>query len=154
VVLSGLAAGIDRAAHEAAIREGGRTIAVIGTGLDEAYPREHAALQERVYRDHLLVSPFAPGSRTARWHFPARNRVMAQLAEATVLVEATEESGTRHQIEECLKLGRVVYARHALVEELSWLQSAAESAVVEWADARELLQRLARGDQPNGQAIA
>jgi DNA processing protein len=142
VILSGLAAGIDRAAHEGAIRAGGRTIAVIGTSLDQAYPPQHAALQERVYREHLLVSPFATGSRTARWHFPARNRVMARLSLATVLVDATEASGTRHQVEECVKLGRVVYARSALVETLGWLRGAREGAVVGWTDARELGLRL------------
>ncbi len=141
VVLSGLAAGIDRAAHEGALRAGGRTIAVIGTGLDEAYPREHAALQERVWREHLLVSPFAAGTRTARWHFPARNRVMARLSVATVLVEAEEGSGTRHQVAECLALGRVVLAQRGLAGRVSWLGD----GVTWWADAGEVVERLRAG---------
>jgi DNA processing protein len=142
VVVSGLAAGSDAAAHEAAMLAGGRTIAVLGTPLDRVYPVQHTALQGRIQRDHLLVSPFPRGTRTARWHFPARNRVMARLSLATVLVDATEESGTRHQVEECVKLGRVVYARSPLVESLSWLRGAREGAVVSWVDARELGQRL------------
>ncbi len=154
VVLSGLAAGIDAAAHRAALGAGGRTLAVIGTSLDQVYPAQHAALQERVYREHLLVSPFAAGSKTARWHFPARNRVMARLAVATVLVEATEESGTRHQVAECLALGRTVFARHGLVDTLSWLRGVRAGAVVEWGDAADLGARVAAGDNRDARAIA
>ena len=142
VVVSGLAAGIDRAAHDGALRAGGRTIAVIGTSLDQVYPREHARLQERVYRDHLLVSPFEAGSRTARWHFPARNRVMARLSVATVLVEAAEESGTRHQVAECLALGKTVYARTGLVERVSWLRGQGAEGVVGWGEAGEVVRGL------------
>jgi DNA processing protein len=96
--------------------------------------------------EHLLVSPFAAGSKLARWHFPARNRVMARLARATVLVEATEESGTRHQVEACLALGRTVYARRGLVAVLSWLRGAPGQGVVEWATAGELGERVAGED--------
>ena len=84
VIVSGLAAGIDAAAHEAAMLAGGRTIAVLGTPLDRVYPAQHAALQGRIQREHLLVSPFPLRTRTARWHFPARNRIMARLSLATV----------------------------------------------------------------------
>jgi DNA processing protein len=140
VVVSGLAAGVDAAAHEAAIGAGGRTIAVIGTSLDEVYPREHARLQERVFRDHLLVSPFASGTRTARWHFPARNRLMARLARATVLVEAEETSGTRHQVEACVALGRLVYARRPLAEQLTWLRGV--PGVAGWENATDLCDAL------------
>src|ERR1700733_7802554 len=73
VVLSGLAAGIDATAHEAAMLEGGRTIAVIGTSLDETYPRHHASLQARIANEHLVVSPFESGTPMAPWHFPKRN---------------------------------------------------------------------------------
>jgi DNA processing protein len=142
VIVSGLAAGIDHAAHDGALRAGGRTIAVIGTSLEQVYPREHARLQERVYRDHLLVSPFEAGSRTARWHFPARNRVMARLSVATVLVEASEESGTRHQVAECLELGRPVYARRGLLEAVSWLRGHDGGSVVQWGDASDVVRGL------------
>ena len=93
VVMSGLALGIDEAAHRAAIHYGGRTIAVIGTPLERAYPRENADLQQMIYRDHLLLSPFPPGMRTFPSHFPERNRVMARLARATVIIEASDTSG-------------------------------------------------------------
>jgi DNA processing protein len=153
VVISGLAAGIDAAAHMGAIGAGGRTIAVIGTSLGAVYPVQHAALQEQVYREHLIVSPFADGSKTARWHFPARNRVMARLAQATVLVEAAEASGTRHQVAECLALGRTVYARRGLVAELSWLRTAPAARVVEWEDAAELGELVA-GENPERRQVS
>ncbi len=123
VIVSGLASGIDATAHETAIREGGRTIAVIGTSLDEAYPRHHAALQEEIARDHLVVSPFESGTPTARWHFPARNRIMARLARAMVLIEATETSGTRHQVQACIALGKPVLVHGRVVDArpVAWL---------------------------------
>ena len=133
VIVSGLATGIDSAAHEGAVSSRGYTIAVIGTGLDRAYPAENARLQECIYRDHLLVSPFAAGSQTAPWHFPARNRVIAQLSSAVVLVEADEKSGTRHVIEECARLGRPVFVRSDLLPRLSWLPRAeARTTVTPW----------------------
>jgi DNA processing protein len=120
VVISGLAAGIDAVAHEAAMTAGGRTIAVIGTSLDTAYPKDHAALQARIAEEHLVVSPFESGSA---WHFPKRNRLMAQLSQATVLIEASATSGTRHQVSACAALGRPVFAPAHLVEQLDWLQT-------------------------------
>ena len=125
VVLSGLAAGIDATAHEAAMLEGGRTIAVIGTSLDEAYPRHHASLQERIAMEHLVVSPFESGTPMAPWHFPKRNRLMARLARGMVLIEACATSGTRHQVTECLSLGRPVFVHAALLEAgIEWLNGA------------------------------
>jgi DNA processing protein len=125
VVLSGLAAGIDATAHEATMLEGGRTIAVIGTSLDEAYPRHHASLQERIATEHLVVSPFEYGTPMAPWHFPRRNRLMARLARAMVLVEAGATSGTRHQVTECLSLGKPVFVHASLLEAgIEWLVAA------------------------------
>jgi DNA processing protein len=121
-VVSGLAAGIDVVAHEAAMHAGGRTLAVIGTSLADAYPRQHAALQARIAREHLVVSPFAVGTPMARWHFPRRNALMAQIAAATVLVEASATSGTRHQIEACIAFGRPVLAHASLLGRgIDWL---------------------------------
>jgi DNA processing protein len=114
VVVSGLALGVDAAAHAGAMNAGGHTIAVIGTALDRAYPSAHARLQEVIYRDHLLVSPFAPGTPTTRGHFPARNRVMARIADAIVLVEAGEKSGTVHALREAVRLGRPVLVSERL----------------------------------------
>jgi DNA processing protein len=143
VVISGLAAGVDSAAHHAAIRVGGRTIAVIGTSLEVAYPSSNASLQERIAQDHLLVSPFTRGTVTAPWHFPVRDRVIARLALATVLVEADEKSGTRYVVQECIRQGKVVFARSGLLERLTWLRRAAcRGEVVEWDGPKEVLGRL------------
>lgn len=114
VVVSGLAEGIDTVAHEGAIAAGGRTIAVLGTSLDEFFPARNRALQERIMREHLAVSQFAPGAPSQRGNFPMRNRTMALLSDATVVVEAGEKSGSRHAGWEALRLGRPLF----LVEEL------------------------------------
>ena len=94
VIVSGLARGIDTAAHVSVIEHGGFTAAVIGTPLDKAYPAENAELQETIYRDHLLLSPFPIGERVFPSNFPKRNRVMAALTDASVIVEASDTSGT------------------------------------------------------------
>jgi DNA protecting protein DprA len=145
-VVSGLAAGIDGVAHEAAMRAGGRTIAVIGTSLVEAYPREHAALQARIAREHLVVSPFDVGTPMARWHFPRRNRLMALVSRATILVEAGPTSGTRHQVEACVEHGRPVFVRASLLEAgIDWLERAsARGSIRSWSTPDGVLADLER----------
>lgn len=122
VVVSGLARGIDRTAHVAAIEAGGRTIAVIGTPLDEAYPSENAGLQRQIAAEHLVVSQFSEGTVTTRRHFPMRNQTMALLTDATVIVEAGESSGSRYQGWEALRLGRPLFLLESLVrnDNVSW----------------------------------
>jgi len=122
VTMSGLAEGIDQAAHRAAIEAHGKTIAVIGTPLDKAYPAAHAALQQEIYAEHLLVSPFALGERTFPSSFPLRNRVMARLSRATVIVEAGDTSGSLHQAAECVKIGRLLWIAKSVLENkaLKW----------------------------------
>ncbi len=92
-VVSGLAQGIDGAAHEGALAAAGRTVAVLGTGLDVAYPRRHRALQARIGRDGLLLSELPPGAPAHGGSFPRRNRLIAALADVTVVVEAGVGSG-------------------------------------------------------------
>jgi len=118
--VSGLAAGIDTAAHTAAIEAGGHTVAVLGTPLDQAYPRENAALQAVIGRDHLLVSQFAENSKVTPKNFPMRNRTMALLCDATVIIEAGPTSGTLHQGWEALRLGRLLFLTEAVVQN-AWL---------------------------------
>jgi DNA processing protein len=122
IVVSGLAAGIDTAAHESAIEHGGRTIAVIGTPLDQSFPKENAALQSRIAAEHLVVSQFAPGTAVTPKNFPIRNRTMALLSDATVIVEASETSGTRHHGWEALRLGRLVFLLESVASDpwLTW----------------------------------
>lgn len=105
-VVSGLAAGIDTCALMGAIEAGGQVAAVIGTPLEQAYPAANKRLQESIYREHLLVSQFAPGSRVFPANFPARNRTMAAVSDASVIIEASNTSGSLHQAAECQRLGR------------------------------------------------
>lgn len=92
-VVSGLARGIDGAAHEAALESGGRTVGVLGTPIDVAFPRHHRTLQQQIAREGLLVSEMEPGERAAPWTFPRRNRLIAALSQIIVVVEAGEKSG-------------------------------------------------------------
>jgi len=94
VVVSGLARGIDSAAHLGALDGGGATIAVLGTGIDVVYPAENAPLSERIAASGLLVTEFGPGSAPEDWHFPRRNRIISGLSKAVVVVEAKEKSGS------------------------------------------------------------
>lgn len=122
VVVSGLAEGIDTEALTGAIEAGGSVVAVIGTPLDQAYPAKNKALQEAIYRDHLLISQFQPGTRVFPSNFPARNRTMAALSDASVVIEASDTSGTLHQAAECQRLGRWLVIAKSVVEnqELTW----------------------------------
>jgi DNA processing protein len=145
VVVSGLALGIDAAAHAGAMDAGGRTIAVIGTALDRVYPSAHARLQEVIYREHVLVSPFAFGTRTTRRHFPARNRLVARIADALVLVEAGENSGTVHAVREALRLRRPVLVSQCLFRGrgLSWLRELARDPQLHvWARPGDVVELL------------
>lgn len=108
-VVSGLAKGVDTAAHQAAIAVGGKTAAVIGTGIDQAYPAENATLQEDIAEYHLLLTQFAAGERVFQSNFPKRNRIMAAVSDGTVIVEASDSSGTLHQAAECERLGRWLF---------------------------------------------
>ena len=117
VVVSGLATGIDTEALTAALEAGGRVIAVIGTPIDQASPRANAPLQEKIYREHLLISQFAPGSRVFPSHFPVRNRLMAGLSAGTAIVEARDRSGTLHQAAECTKLGRWLFIAQSVLDD-------------------------------------
>lgn len=116
VVVSGLARGIDTAAHRGAMEAGGRTVAVIGTPLDRCYPRENEALQAEIMRDHLCVSQFPSGRPTQPRNFPIRNRTMALIADVTVIVEAGESSGSLSQGWEALRLGRGLYIARWLAQ--------------------------------------
>ena len=110
VVTSGLARGIDGEAHRGALEAGGCTIAVLGCGIDRDYPAAHARLAARVCEDGLVVSEYAPGVEPAPWRFPARNRIIAGLAAATVVVEARERSGSLITADFALEAGREVFA--------------------------------------------
>lgn len=128
VVTTGLAAGIDTAATRSAIEHGGKAIGVIGTPIDECYPKDNSELQDLVASENLLVSqvPLYKYSRqpfkTKRHYFPERNELMAAISDATVIVEASDTSGTLTQARACLGQGRPLFI----------MRSCAESAVVSW----------------------
>jgi DNA processing protein len=94
VVVSGLARGIDSAAHRGALEAGGKTIAVLGTGIDVVYPPENDQLTEQIAASGLLVTEFEPGMLPLDWHFPRRNRIISGLSKAVVVVEARDKSGS------------------------------------------------------------
>lgn len=116
VVVSGLAMGVDTIAHHGALEAGGRTMAVLGTPLNKCSPMENAELQECIYRDHLLISQFASGSQVFPTNFPKRNKLMASLSDATVIIEASDTSGTLHQAAECQRLGRDLFILKSVVD--------------------------------------
>lgn len=114
-IVSGLAQGVDTIAHETAISEGGKTIAVIGTPISETYPKENAALQRRIANEYLLVSQVpvlrykSQGPQWNKIFFPERNKTMSVLSEATIIVEASETSGTLTQARAALAQGRKLF---------------------------------------------
>jgi DNA processing protein len=155
VVVSGFAVGVDGAAHRGALAaEGGMTVAVLGCGLDVDYPKPHRALRGPIARRGALVSEFPCALRPDRWRFPIRNRLIAALAAAVVVVEAAPRSGSLVTARLALDLGREVLAVPGRVtDELAvgtnaLLADGAEPAI----SPRDLLERLARGGAPSGRA--
>jgi DNA processing protein len=110
VVVSGLARGIDGAAHRGVLEADGVTVAVLGCGIDRDYPASHRELARGIVERGLIVSEYAPGVEPAPWRFPARNRIIAGLAAATVVVEARERSGALITADLALEEGREVFA--------------------------------------------
>jgi DNA processing protein len=123
-VVSGLAAGIDNAAHTAALAGGGRTVAVVGTGLRRYYPPQHAALQRRIAAECAVISQFWPDAPPSRRSFPMRNAVMSGFSLATVVVEASLTSGSRIQARLALEHGRPVFLLESLLEH-EWARACA-----------------------------
>jgi DNA processing protein len=110
VVVSGLARGIDAEAHRGALEAAGATVAVLGCGIDRDYPAAHRELARQIAATGLVVAEYAPGVGPAPWRFPARNRIVAGLCAATVVVEARERSGALITADFALEEGREVFA--------------------------------------------
>lgn len=121
-VVSGLARGIDTAAHKAAIECGGKTIAVLGTPLTQTSSTENKDLQELIRQKHLLISQFPEDKPVGKGNFPIRNRLMALISDASVIIEAKDGSGTTNHGWEALRLGRPLWISKSAVEdkELKW----------------------------------
>ena len=148
-VVSGLAAGIDTAAHTATLDRDGRTVAVIGTGIRRTYPPANAELQQRIAREIAVLSQFWPDAPPTKTSFPMRNIVMSGLSRATVVIEAAERSGARMQARYALEHGRPVFLLESLLEH-EWAREYAERpgthVVKRVDDVVELVDRLAAPD--------
>lgn len=149
-IVSGLAAGIDTAAHTAALAKGGRTIAVIGTGLQHAYPRRNASLQRRIAVEGAVISRFWPDTPPSRENFPLRNVLMSGLALATIVVEATHTSGARTQVRAALAHGRAVLLAGGLLDQ-QWARDLAARpgvyVVRSLPEVRDVIARLSSTDE-------
>lgn len=110
LVISGMACGIDTAAHQGALDQNGRTVAVLGCGPDVIYPRSNAALYQRIVNQGTVISEFPPGAAPRKHHFPQRNRLISGLGHGTVVVEAGLRSGSLSTARHALEQGREVFA--------------------------------------------
>lgn len=144
IVVSGLAEGIDAAAHWAAIKAGGKTVAVLGTPLNQVYPKKNAELQEIIMRHHCAVSQFKIGSTVHKGNFIVRNRTMALASNASIIVEAGETSGSLRQGWEALRLGRPLFIWHSVFNKtsLAWPMRMLDYGAVRLEDVREVLPTL------------
>ena len=156
-VVSGLAAGVDAAAHETAIEENGRTIAVLGTPLSHSYPKEHRALQ-RYIAEHFLVVSQVPvmryesqDYRRNRGFFPERNATMSALTQATIIVEAGETSGTLTQARAALRQGRKLFVLDSCFRDprLTWPARFAEQGAIRVRDYEDVRRHVSAPPDQN-----
>jgi|SRR5579863_9417911 len=146
-VVSGLARGIDAAAHRAALEAGGRTIAVLGTGITRCYPGEHLGLAEEIAGNGALVSQFWPTRSAAKDTFPRRNVVTSGISQGTVVIEASSTSGAKMQARIALDHGKKVFLIRSLVTAQPWAQGYVERGAIEVGDIDEVIARLAAPDR-------
>jgi DNA processing protein len=151
-IVSGLAAGVDTAAMQSAMQSGGKTIGVIGTPINQVYPIENAELQEKVAKEHLLVSqvPFFRYEHqpfnTKRFYFPQRNETMAALSEATIIVEASDTSGSLTQARAAIKQGKKLFILNSCFENknISWPRTYEEKGAVRVRSTNDIVSNLKR----------
>ena len=152
LVVSGLAAGIDTVAHRTAIDLKGRTTAVLGTPLNRSYPRQNAGLQEEIAANHLTISQFPAGQPVTRKNFVIRNKTMALVSNATIIVEAGDTSGSLYHGWETVRLGRPLFMTKAVAsnQRLSWPQKMIQYGAMVLSDPNDVFEFLPSGlSMPN-----
>lgn len=146
-VVSGLAMGIDTVAHRTAIDQGGKTVAVLGTPLDKVYPTSNYGLQKEIAKNHLVVSQFPIGYPITKGNFVRRNRTMALMSNATVIVEAGDGSGTLHQGWEALRLKRPLFVCSPTVKASpTWLVQMEQYGAILLEDRYDILNEIPEED--------
>jgi len=110
VIVSGMAKGIDSYAHHLTLKYGGKTIAVLGSGFNYIYPKQNISLYEEIMKKGLIITEYPPDQPPIKYHFPERNRIISGLSFGTLVIEATERSGTLITVDQALDQGREVYA--------------------------------------------
>lgn len=142
-VLSGLARGIDTAAHVAALESGGRTVAVIGSGLSRIYPPENRELAERIADSGALVSQFWPATPPSAYNFPRRNVTMSGMAQGTAVVEASATSGAKMQARLALEHGKKVFLlQEGVVDSQAWARSYLKRGAIAVSDISDIVSTL------------
>jgi DNA processing protein len=146
VIVSGMAKGTDALAHQLAVKGGGKTIAIIGSGFRYPYPYENQALFTELVRHHLILSEYPPETKPARFHFPERNRLISALSFGTLIIEAKLKSGTMITADQALEQGRVVMVMpgdilnpntagcHALIQQGAKLVQNTQDIMEEWLE--------------------
>ena len=141
VIMSGLAKGVDTVAHEKTLQLNGKTIAILGTPIHKIYPAENKNLAKTISERGLLLSSTPPNQEVGRHLFPRRNRLMAVLSKATIIIEAGPTSGVIHQAAECLKQGRKLIFLQSLAErkDLPWVPKFLKSGAIVAKDSKHLI---------------
>ena len=147
VVNAGLAKGIDTITHQTALKNNGRTIAVIGTPINQYYPKENKKLQLTIEKHGLVVSQFPPCNKVYKWNFPTRNATMSGISIATIIMEAGEKSGALRQADHCLKQGRDILIPYSLLQSsLLWPSKYIKKGVHTFKNIKEVLELLNKND--------
>ena len=147
VVNAGLAKGIDTITHQAALKNNGRTISVIGTPINQYYPKENKKLQLAIEKHGLVVSQFPPCNKVYKWNFPLRNATMSGISIATIIMEAREKSGALRQADHCLKQGRDILIPYSLLQSsLLWPSKYIKKGAHTFKNIKEVLELLNKND--------
>ena len=153
-VLSGLARGIDTVAHQACLDAGGRTIAVLGSGIRRVYPPENQDLAERITEHGAVVSQFWPDAHPTSYTFPRRNVVTSGMSQGTVVIEASATSGAKMQARLAIEHGKQVFLLHSLVTEREWARRYLERPRVhEVSDVADIVRLLRPAAEQHDRAM-